>query len=108
MTMNNQEIIDNEPDEATHFDRFGDYQKLNKDGESYQWTKMIGGNYNWWPEKPIVADIRSLADIRRIVELETQQARAEILIHELHEQVYDNKYLDNRVRLYEVLKERKQ
>jgi hypothetical protein len=44
----------------------------------------------------------------RIVELETQQARAEILIHELHEQVYDNRYLDNRVRLYEVLKERKQ
>ncbi len=45
---------------------------------------------------------------KRIVELETQQARAEILIHELHEQVYDNRYLDNRVRLYEVLKERKQ
>jgi hypothetical protein len=46
--------------------------------------------------------------VKRIVELETQQARAEILIHELHEQVYDNRYLDNRVRLYEVLKERKQ
>jgi hypothetical protein len=44
---------------------------------------------------------------KRIVELETQQARAEILIHELHEQVYDNRYLDNRVRLYEVLKEPK-
>ena len=35
-----------------------------------------------------------------IAELEANQARAEILILELHNQVYDNKYLDNRVSLY--------
>jgi hypothetical protein len=45
--------------------------------------------------------------VERIAELETQRARAEILIHELHEQVYDSPYLDNRVGLYEALKETK-
>ena len=35
-----------------------------------------------------------------IAELEANQSRAEILILELHNQVYDNKYLDNRVSLY--------
>ena len=68
--MNNQEILDNAPEGATHIDRFGDYQKLNKDGESYQWTEMIGGNFNWHPEKPIASGLRSLADIKRIAELE--------------------------------------
>ena len=43
----------------------------------------------------------------RIAELETLRARAEILIHELHEQVYDSPYLDNKVGLYEALKETK-
>jgi hypothetical protein len=51
--------------------------------------------------------IRSLADIKRITLLETQQARAETLIYELHEQVYDSPYLDNKVGLYEALKESK-
>ena len=36
----------------------------------------------------------------QIAELEANQARAEILILELHNQVYDKKYLDNRVSLY--------
>jgi hypothetical protein len=82
MMMNNQEIIDNVPHGATH---------INEIGTALFRDKADG--------------IRSLSDIRRIIVLETQQARAEILIHELHEQVYDNRYLDNRVRLYEVLKE---
>ena len=71
--MNNQDIVDNAPEGATHIDRFGDYQKLNKDGESYQWTEMIGGNFNWHPEKPIASGLRSLADIKRIAELEKER-----------------------------------
>jgi Trm5-related predicted tRNA methylase len=42
---------------------------------------------------------------KRIVELQANQERAEKLIFELHEQVYDSEYLDNQVELYEALKE---
>ena len=73
--MTDQEILYNAPEGATHIDRFGDYQKLNKDGESYQWTEMIGGNFNWYSEKTIVSGLRSLADIKRIVELEKRIVR---------------------------------
>ena len=48
-----------------------------------------------------------LAMTKRIVELETNQIRAEKLISELHEQVYDSAYLDEQVELYEELKEPK-
>jgi hypothetical protein len=40
---------------------------------------------------------------KRIVELEANQERAEKLIFELHEQVYDSEYLDNQVELYEAI-----
>ncbi len=43
----------------------------------------------------------------KIRELEANQERAETLISELHEQVYDSEYLDNQVELYEALKEPK-
>jgi hypothetical protein len=98
--MNNQEIIDNAPEGTTHIDCEG---YLDADNNSY-WN-ITKGKWYAMCELTLEGDIQSLADIKRIVELETQQARAEILIHELHEQVYDNRYLDNRVRLYEVLKE---
>jgi hypothetical protein len=52
----------------------------------------------------IFANSRSIADIKRIAELEANQERAEKLIFELHEQVYDSEYLDNQVELYEALK----
>jgi hypothetical protein len=79
--MNNQEIIDNSPEGATHINAIG--TTLFRDKED---------------------GIRSLADIKRIVELETQQARSEMLIFELYEQVYDNEYLDEQVKLYDELK----
>ena len=75
--MNDQQILDNAPDGATHVDRFGDYQKLNKDGESYQWTEMITGNFNWYSEKPIVSGLRSLVDIKELVELRKANAELE-------------------------------
>ena len=43
----------------------------------------------------------------KIAELEANKVRAETLISELYEQVYDNLYLDKRVELYEALKETK-
>jgi hypothetical protein len=79
--MNNQEIIDNAPDGATHINAIGTTLFRDKEG-----------------------GIRSLSDIKRIVELETQQARAEMLIFDLYEQVYDNEYLDEQVKLYDELK----
>jgi hypothetical protein len=84
--MNEQEIIDNAPKGAAE-------------------VCFIGGEaiYNIYPFKPI----RNIADIKRIVELEANQERAEKLIFELHEQVYDSEYLDNQVELYEALKEPK-
>jgi hypothetical protein len=45
--------------------------------------------------------------VKRIVELEGNQVRAEKLIFELHEQVYESSYLDEQVKLYEALKEPK-
>jgi hypothetical protein len=72
--MDDQKIIDNAPDGATHVDRFGDYQKLNKDGESYQWTEMITGNFNWYSEKPIVSGLRLLSNIKELVELRNEKA----------------------------------
>jgi len=40
-----------------------------------------------------------------IAELEKELGRAETVMAELHEQVYDNTFLDNRVKLYFALKE---
>jgi hypothetical protein len=42
----------------------------------------------------------------KIVELENKQRFAETLISELHESIGYNPYLDNRVELYESLKEK--
>lgn len=91
--------------------------------------------YNIYPFKPIrsLADIKELVELRKDnakleltckgransinemsnmiselqkanAELEANQARAETLIFQLYEQVYDNPCLDKQVELYEALK----
>ena len=97
--MDNQKILDNVPEGATHIDRFGDYQKLNKDGESYQWTEMIGGNFNWYSEKPIVSGLRSLADIKRIVELEQDRGKYEGLYNLAIAMDYPKKQLPKQTKM---------
>jgi hypothetical protein len=65
MMMNNQEIIDNAPEGATHIDGT-DY--LNADNNSY-WNRKKS---KWCSlcDLSLQDDMRSLADIKRIVELE--------------------------------------
>jgi hypothetical protein len=105
--MNDQDIITKPPKGSTHTETLASTKVyyLKKDTSGMGYFVYLDGE--WTTSMAVTGFIRSLADIKRIIELETQQARAEILIHELHEQVYDNRYLDNRVRLYEVLKEPK-
>jgi hypothetical protein len=64
MMMNNQEIIDNAPEGATHIDGT-DY--LNADNNSY-WNRKKS---KWCSlcDLSLQDDMRSLADIKRIVEL---------------------------------------
>ena len=61
--MNNQEIIDNAPEGATHID--GEYDFC-KDGSYFGYSSK-----RWIPSEFIVGS-RSLADIKRIAELENQ------------------------------------
>ena len=62
--MNNQEILDNAPKDATHIDASGDYwlMLINKNCEVF-----LDGE---WMRCRIYGPIRSLADIKCIVELE--------------------------------------
>jgi hypothetical protein len=119
--MNDQEIIDNAPEGAAIFSDAEDLY--------VKWVKPLTGIYKkegdkygllYWHENlkeweyvwgvyagRLLGSSRSLADIKRIIELEANQVRAETLIFELHEQVYDSSYLDEQVKLYEALKEPK-
>ena len=65
--MNNQKILNNAPEGATHFDAEGDY------------LRAIEGGYEYFYEgvwRPLVnaTSTRSLSDIRRIAELEGEQS----------------------------------
>jgi len=62
--MTNQEILDNAPEGATHYD-CDEYMRHVHDGEWEYWSKAAG-----WEETTPQSDTRSLADIKRIVELE--------------------------------------
>jgi hypothetical protein len=70
--VTNQQILDNAPEGATHVDGEHDFCKEGY----YYWCE--GPNYGehpeaWIPDEFIVGN-RSLADIRRIVELEKERA----------------------------------
>ena len=62
--MNNQEILDNVPEGATHIDNDGEYAK--EDGYGLEYFRVTWHKYT----EPV--ELRSLADIKRIVELEAQ------------------------------------
>jgi hypothetical protein len=67
--MNNQEIIDNAPDGATHFnDDYVEYLRASKNGYMEQDTS----NEEWDYQHSNHCRTRSLADIKRIVELEKE------------------------------------
>ena len=73
--MNNQEIIDNAPEGATHYD-CDEYTRHVHDGFWEYFSKADG-----WNETKPEEETRSLADIKRIVELEkTCKSRSDTII----------------------------
>ena len=64
--MNDQEILDNAPDGATHYDSY-EYMRHIHDGLWEYWSKAVG-----WEETVAAGETRSLTDIARIVELEKE------------------------------------
>ena len=65
--MTDQEILDNAPEGATHYDCV-EYMRHVHDGEWECWSKAVG-----WEETNPEEETRSLADITRIVELEKER-----------------------------------
>jgi hypothetical protein len=63
--MNNQEIIDNAPEGATHID--GEYDFC-KDGSYF--GSYFGHSSKQWIPAEFIVESRSLADIKRIIDLE--------------------------------------
>ena len=68
--MNNQEILDNAPEGATHVDRVNHYWKFIGEFGDFLMCDQEGGWVGGF--SPIIT--RSLADIKRIVELEKDLA----------------------------------
>jgi hypothetical protein len=95
--MENQKILDSAPKGATHYECV-EYMRNICDDEWEYWSKAGG-----WQDTHPESETRSLEDIRRIVELEAYQVRAETLINELHMQIFPTSYMDNRVMLYKAI-----
>jgi hypothetical protein len=77
--VNNQEILDNAPDGATHVEILTDYKKIYYYKRTYKdfCNKYMYDVYQqstWYPSSDISGDFRSLSDIKRIVELEKDKA----------------------------------
>ena len=66
--MNNQEILDNAPKGATHVDTEGRWHKLTFSHKGF----MLLNNDGDWDYCNPCTDLRSLADIKRIAELEKE------------------------------------
>ena len=65
--MKDQQIIDSAPEGATHYDQC-EYMMHTHDGKWEYWSKAAG-----WEETTPEDETRSLADIKRIVELEKER-----------------------------------
>ena len=82
--MNNQEIVDNAPEGATHVDFEGDYFKVEtvyqyEDESDCGYEDMFRFNYlgDWIVDRDNLRLTRSLADIKRIAELEKERDERE-------------------------------
>jgi hypothetical protein len=72
--MNNQEILDNAPECATHVDHLYLYWMV-QDRDAFNWQGT-----GWQLISSDAEDFRSLSDIKRIVELEKDLNTAESII----------------------------
>ena len=95
--MTDQDILDNAPEGASVSDITGQYFD--------EYNNHLNSRGFWSEKDTSPISPRSLVDIKRIIELEANQMRAETVITELHGEVYDSPYLDNRVALYFAIKE---
>jgi len=77
--MTNQEIIDNAPEGATHVDNNGYYLKASKSGFMEPSDCGIDWDYDYANH----TEVRSLADIARIVELEKERDALRVECYEL-------------------------
>lgn len=71
--MTNQEILDNAPEDATHIDNDGEYAK--EDGYGLEYFRVTWHKYT----EPV--ELRLLADIKRIVELEEETKHLKQVIY---------------------------
>ena len=71
--MINKDILSGAPDGATHWDYEGYYVRYNSNSYCWEFCKIDTGA--WVPTRAIEAPIRSLADIKRIEELEYKLKR---------------------------------
>ena len=69
--MNNQEILDNAPEGATHVDTEGRWHKLTFNHKGF----MLLNNDGDWDYCNPCTDLRSLADIKLIAELEKERIK---------------------------------
>jgi len=67
--MNDKDILANAPEDATHYDQH-EYMIHTHDGKWEYWSKAVG-----WEETTPEGETRSLADIKRIVELDREKAQ---------------------------------
>ena len=107
--MIDQEILDNAPESATHWNECN-YMRYNPNSGGWHFYDKTTSEWlytytNDLVNLAIAGDIRSLEDIRCIVKLEANQVRAETLINELHMQIFPSSYMDNRVCLYKAITE---
>ena len=77
--MNNQQLLDNAPEGATHVDTEGDYHKIetiyqyeDKSDCGYEDRFRLSNSGDWVTDSDDLLLTRSLADIKRIAELENQ------------------------------------
>ncbi len=79
--MSNQEILDNAPDGATHIDDDELYWMI-RDRDSFNWQRKIWLSFS--SDKEV---FRSIADIKRIAELEEEKLNMQIFITSVMESV---------------------
>jgi hypothetical protein len=78
--MNNQEILDNAPDGATHFSNDNLYLKFCRNRDKYWWSLWLPDMDVWVDNVAVANEISSLLSIKRIVELERELNTADSII----------------------------
>lgn len=93
--MNNQEIIDNAPEGATHIDGEDDFCK-----EGYYWCaglNLFGSSSKEWIPSEFIVGSRSLADIKHIAELEKERTKLFQCLLAISDEVLGEITMDYRV-----------